>query len=36
MTDYISTWDDQSQQAINADILDGEESQYDNPMPVFI
>lgn len=36
MTDYISTWDDQSQAAINSNIAAGEETSYDAPMPVFI
>lgn len=36
MTDFISTWDDKSQNAINSNIADKEHSQYDAPMPVFI
>jgi hypothetical protein len=36
MTDYISTWDDQSQAAINSNIATDHESSYDAPMPVFI
>lgn len=36
MTDYISTWDDQSQAAINSNIAVGDENNYDAPMPVFI
>jgi hypothetical protein len=36
MTDYISTWDDKSQAAINSNIMNGEDSSYDAPMPVFI
>ena len=36
MTDYISTWDDQSQAAINSNIASDNENSYDVPMPVFI
>lgn len=36
MTDYISTWDDQSQQAINSNIAVGEDLSHDAPMPIFI
>lgn len=36
MTDYISTWDDQSQAAINSNIVAAEDTSYDAPMPVFI
>lgn len=37
MTDYISTWDDKSQAAINSDVSDGTSlSSYDAPMPVMI
>lgn len=36
MTDYISTWDDQSQSAINSAISIEHESSYDSPMPIFI
>jgi hypothetical protein len=36
MTDYISTWDDQSQQAINSNVLTGDDMSYDAPMPIFI
>lgn len=36
MTDYISTWDDQSQAAINSNIGMGEDSGHDSPMPIFI
>lgn len=36
MTDYISTWDDESQSAINANVAEGEESSFDAPMPIFI
>ena len=36
MTDYISTWDDKSQSAINSNVGGAERSQYDEPMPVFI
>jgi len=35
MTDYISTWDDQSQAAINSNVADDDNS-YDSPMPIFI
>jgi len=36
MTDYISTWDDKSQAAINIDVSDGTSNSYDAPMPIFI
>lgn len=36
MTDYISTWDDQSQAAINSNIAIDSDSSYDAPMPIFI
>jgi hypothetical protein len=36
MIDYISTWDDKSQAAINIDVSDGIGSSYDAPMPIFI
>ena len=36
MTDYISTWDDKSQAAINIDVSDGTSNNYDAPMPIFI
>jgi hypothetical protein len=36
MTDFISTWDDKSQSAINSNVGGTEVSQYDAPMPVFI
>ncbi|HEY6436656.1 MAG TPA: hypothetical protein VIY47_08700, partial [Ignavibacteriaceae bacterium] len=36
MTDYISTWDDKSQEAINSDVSDGTNNSYDAPMPIFI
>ncbi|HEY6437999.1 MAG TPA: hypothetical protein VIY47_15520, partial [Ignavibacteriaceae bacterium] len=36
MTDYISTWDDRSQSAINSNISTDEDTAYDAPMPVFI
>lgn len=36
MTDYISTWDDASQSAINSDVSSPEDSQFDSPMPIFI
>jgi hypothetical protein len=36
MTDYISTWDDKSQEAINSDVSDGVSSSFDAPMPIFI
>lgn len=36
MIDYISTWDDSSQKAINSNIAAGEESHFDSPMPIFI
>lgn len=36
MTDYISTWDDKSQAAINSDISSGDDNSYDAPMPIFI
>jgi hypothetical protein len=35
MTDYISTWDDKSQAAINSNVAE-EQTSYDAPMPVFI
>ena len=36
MIDYIATWDDGAQTAINSNIAIGEESNYDAPMPVMI
>jgi hypothetical protein len=36
MTDYISTWDDQSQQAINSNVSTTDDITYDAPMPIFI
>ena len=36
MTEYISTWNDESQTAINANVAEGDESSYDAPMPIFI
>lgn len=36
MTDYISTWDDKSQAAINSNVAMGEDNSYDAPMPIFI
>lgn len=36
MTDYISTWDDRSQAAINSNVATGEENAWDSPMPIFI
>lgn len=36
MTDFISTWDDQSQSAINSNIATDIDSNYDAPMPTFI
>jgi hypothetical protein len=36
MLDYISTWDDKSQAAINIDVSDSEESAMDSPMPIMI
>lgn len=36
MTDFISTWDDKSQEAINSNVMSEEESQHDAPMPIFI
>jgi hypothetical protein len=36
MTDFVSTWDDASQSAINANVAAGDESSYDSPMPIFI
>lgn len=36
MTDYISTWDDKSQEAINSNIVVDDDMSYDSPMPVFI
>lgn len=36
MTDYISTWDDQSQNAINSNVSSADDTSYDAPMPVFI
>lgn len=35
MIDFISTWDDNSQAAINSNIAD-DDSSYDSPLPVFI
>jgi hypothetical protein len=34
MTDYISTWDDKSQAAINSNISSTDDNSYDHPMPV--
>lgn len=36
MSDYISTWDEKSQAAINTDVSDGDEDNYGAPMPCFI
>lgn len=36
MTDYISTWDDKSQAAINSNISSGDDNSFDAPMPIFI
>jgi hypothetical protein len=36
MIDYISTWDDQSQAAINSDVSEEGDLGYDQPMPIFI
>jgi len=36
MLDYISTWDDKSQAAINSNVADADESSYDSPMPICI
>ncbi len=36
MMDYISTWDDRSQAAINSNVSDGDETGYDSPMPMCI
>jgi hypothetical protein len=36
MTDYISTWDDQSQAATNSNIASSDDNSYDSPMPIFI
>ena len=36
MTDYISTWDDKSQTAINSNISSEDDMNYDAPMPIFI
>jgi len=36
MTDYISTWDDKSQAAINSNVSSEDDLSYDAPMPVFI
>lgn len=36
MTDFISTWDDQSQAAINSSVALDDDKSFDSPMPVFI
>ncbi len=36
MLDYISTWDDRSQAAINSNVAEENESTYDSPMPICI
>lgn len=36
MTDYISTWDEESQAAINSGVTFDDERSFDAPMPVFI
>lgn len=36
MIDYISTWDDQSQAAINSSVATDDDNNYDAPMPIFI
>jgi hypothetical protein len=36
MIEYVSTWDDKSQAAINANVSDGDDIGYDAPMPIFI
>lgn len=36
MIDYISTWDDKSQSAINSNVHDVTDSSFDAPLPIFI
>jgi len=36
MTDYISTWDDKSQAAINSSIGSTDDNSFDSPMPLII
>lgn len=36
MTDFISTWDDKSQAAINSNIGSSDDLSYDAPLPIFI
>jgi hypothetical protein len=36
LTDFISTWDDQSQAAINSSVALDDDRSFDAPMPVFI
>ncbi|HEY6437581.1 MAG TPA: hypothetical protein VIY47_13395, partial [Ignavibacteriaceae bacterium] len=36
MTDYISTWDEKSQEMFNSNIAIDDDISYDAPMPVFI
>lgn len=36
MIEYVASWDDLSQAAINSDVSDGSDSAFDAPMPIFI
>ncbi len=36
MTDFISTWDDKSQAAINSNVSSEDDNSYDAPMPIMI
>jgi hypothetical protein len=36
MTDYISTWDDKSQAAINSNVSESNDTSFDSPLPICI
>jgi hypothetical protein len=36
MTDYISTWDSKSQEAINSSVGSTDDNSFDSPMPICI
>ena len=36
MIEYVASWDDTSQAAINSNVHDGDDSSFDSPMPIFI
>jgi hypothetical protein len=36
MIEYVASWDDQSQAAINSTVQDSSDSAFDSPLPIFI